>query len=66
MMIDVCHDGGRSDGRWARNSVILMSRACSLSTGQTWKLFRKIRKIMVHHAKDQRAVVCGTWQATRS
>ena len=42
--------------RWPQNSVSLLSRACSLDTGKTYKLFKKLRKITIHYVTE-------LWQA---
>ena len=42
--------------RWPQNAVSLLSRACSLDTGKTAKLFRKLREITIHYVTE-------LWQA---
>ena len=42
--------------QWPQNAVSILSRACSLDTGKTYKLHRKLRKITVHYATER-------WQA---
>ena len=38
--------------RWTSNAISLLSRACSIGTGKTCKLFRKLRRITISHVSE--------------
>ena len=38
--------------RWTNNAVSLLSRACSIGTGKSCKLFRKLRRITISYASE--------------
>ena len=43
--------------RWPNNAISLLSTACGLNTEGTYKLFRKMRKVLLQHVRELRAVV---------
>ena len=42
--------------RWPNSAILLLGTACGLSTEGTFKLLRKLRKVMVHHVRELWAV----------
>ena len=38
--------------RWPNSAISLLGTACGLDTGGTFKLLRKLRKVMVHHVRE--------------
>ena len=43
--------------RWPSTLISLLGTACGLNTEGTFKLLRKLRKVMVHHVRELWAVV---------
>jgi hypothetical protein len=43
--------------RWPNSAILLLGTACGLNTEGTFKLLRKLRKVMVQHVRELWAVV---------
>ena len=49
--------------RWPNSAISLLGTACGLNTEGTFKLLRKLRKVMVHHVRELCAVVMDRHRA---